>query len=80
MVLLSGAVCNSAAQITGEGVHRDLISGAFSTVGLFFASKSCAVLDVTVIAGNALPEFFPDQLLSVSAIINIILSFKWVLE
>lgn len=35
MVLLSGAVCNSAAQITGEGVHRDLISGAFSTVGLF---------------------------------------------
>lgn len=32
MIVLSGAVCNSAAQITGECVCRDLISGVVSNV------------------------------------------------
>lgn len=32
-------LCSSAAEITGEGVHRDLISGVFSTVGFFLQAN-----------------------------------------
>lgn len=51
MIVLSGAFCNSAAQITGvcAEISFQELSAVHVHWGLLFASESCAVLGVIFI-------------------------------